>query len=64
MTTEELLEYEMPTWVEFVSIGWMQTIIGRCIARKVNRKIARWNRRQERKMFIKEYLKRLDENKQ
>ena len=55
-TKEELLEYEMPTYVEFISIGWMQTVIAWFVAQRVNRKIARWNKRQERKAFIKNYL--------
>lgn len=60
MTKEELLEYEMPTFVEFVSIGWMQTVIALLIARKVNYKYARWEKRQERQRFLKEYFTNKD----
>lgn len=56
MTKEELLEYEMPSIAEYVSIGWLQTILARYTAKTVNRKVARWNRRQERKEFIRRFL--------
>ncbi len=56
MKKEDLVLYEMPTIAEFVSIGWMQTIIVHYIAWKVNRKIRRWNKRIEREEFIRKSL--------
>jgi len=45
MTKEELILYEMPFFVEFISINWLQDIIARYIGWKVNRKFNRFARR-------------------
>ncbi len=50
---EDLLAYEMYSISEWVSIGWMQTILARLLAWKVNRKIARYNKRLAREDWIK-----------
>lgn len=52
MNKEELLVYEMPAIAEFVSIGWMQTIIAKYVAWKVNRKVERYNYRARRKALL------------
>jgi hypothetical protein len=53
MTPEELIKYELPSFAEFISIGWMQTILGWYYGRKVRRKIRRYNKRLKREEFIK-----------
>lgn len=60
MDTEKLLKYELPSWVEFISIDWMQTVIARYYAWKVGRKIKRYNLRLKREAFIRSVL---DKNK-
>ena len=55
MKKEKLVMYEMPVIAEFISIGWMQSIVGHYVAWKVNRKMKRWKKRIERKEFLKNY---------
>ena len=52
MTPEKLIEYELSSFAEYVSISWMQTIIGWWYAQKVNRKWARYVVRQARKEYL------------
>lgn len=44
MSKKELLIYEMPWYAAFVSWDWLQGVIARRVARKVNRKVARFNK--------------------
>ena len=37
--------YEMPLIAEFIFIGWMQGLMGKYIARKIERKIKRFDKR-------------------
>ncbi len=53
MEKEELLKYEMPSIAEFVSVGFLQTILARYTAWKINKKWARYVARQEREKWIK-----------
>jgi hypothetical protein len=52
MDRTKLIEYELPSITEKVSIGWLQNVIAKYTARRVNRKIKRYNLRQERKEFV------------
>lgn len=45
VSMKELLLYEMPTFAEFIPIGWLQDIIAMHLAWKVNRKYNRYVRR-------------------
>ena len=57
MNEEELCLYELPTWAEFVGIGWIGDLIAKWLAWTVNRKLRRYERRLEmRKRFEKRYL--------
>lgn len=49
----DLVKYELPTWVEFISNDWLQSIIARHYANKVNKKVARYNYRNDREAFFK-----------
>jgi hypothetical protein len=51
---EFLIVYEMPLWYEFISVRWIQNLLARMIAFKINRKLARYNERVERKKWLKE----------
>lgn len=53
MEKEELLEYEMPTIGEFISIKWVQELVARYLAWKINRKWRRYIYRLERTKFFK-----------
>jgi hypothetical protein len=48
MEKKEILKYEAPFIAEFISIGWMQDVIARYIAWKVNRKWKRYLYREDR----------------
>lgn len=50
---ESLLLYEAPAITEFISIGWMQTLLAKWLAWKVSRKIDRWNKRIDRANYLK-----------
>jgi len=56
MKKEELIKYELPSLAEFVSIGWLQTIIAWYYAKKVNRKFARYEKRLKREDWIKRHF--------
>lgn len=55
MNEEELLKYELPSISEYISIGWMQEIIARLTANRINRKLRRYKKRKEREEFISKY---------
>jgi len=52
---EDLVRYETPVIAEFISTGWIQDILAKHLARKVSRKIARYNKRIDRDNFLKEH---------
>jgi hypothetical protein len=52
-----LVEYELPVWAEYVSVDWIQTVIARYIAWKVNRKWSRLLKRRQRGKLL-EILRR------
>lgn len=54
MTPEELIKYEMTSWAEFCSIDWIQEILARYYASKVNRKWYRYQKRLTREKYLKE----------
>lgn len=56
METKELIKYELPNWVEFISIGWMQDIIAYYYGKKVNRKWHRYLKRQAREKYLEDLL--------
>lgn len=49
MTKRELVEYEVAgsAWANIVSLWWMQDLVTKYYARKVERKYARWVRSQQ-----------------
>lgn len=53
MDKEKLLKYELPSVAEYVSVGWVQEIIAWYTARRINFKVARYNKRIKREVFIK-----------
>ena len=57
MTPEELLKYELPTWVEFCSIGWIQSIIAYIYGKRTMRKWYRYKKRKAREEWIVDYKK-------
>lgn len=52
----ELLTYEMPTIAEFIGFEWGQNLMANYLAFKVNRKLARYEKRKQREEFIKSRL--------
>lgn len=54
MNSQELLKYEMPGYVEYISWNWLQNIIAKRMAKKVSYKIARYNMRKHREQWLKE----------
>lgn len=50
---DDLLTYEAPSIGEWISIDWIQNIIARYLARKINRKIKRYNARIKREQYIR-----------
>lgn len=50
---EELVMYELPSISEYISIGWMRTIIARYCAFKIKRKMIRYKNRVDLDNFIK-----------
>lgn len=52
----KLVEYELPPWVEFISNDWLQTIIAKHYAKKVKRKLKRYEFRQKRTAFFRSIL--------
>lgn len=63
MDTEELLKYEMPIIAEFISIGWIQTIVAKYVAWKVHNKLIRYRERKEREVFILQRIKERNNDK-
>lgn len=62
MTDKEkqvLLKYELPSIAEYCSISWIQEIIARYTAMKINRKWARYQKRLQREKFLTSYRNRL-----
>jgi len=55
MEKKEILKYEAPFIAEFISIGWMQDVIARYIAWKVNRKWKRYLYREDREKWVRKY---------
>jgi len=53
MKKEEFILYEMPWFVEFISIRWLQSIIAKYIARTVERKLYRLEKRKFRAEWLK-----------
>jgi len=51
-TSKFLIAYEMPSVAEFVSFDCLHTIIGCYVAWKINRKMKRYQKRQNRKEFL------------
>lgn len=45
MTVKELVKYDMPTYYEFVPFNWMQEILAKRLAKRVCRKIKRYDAR-------------------
>lgn len=56
MKKEDLLIYEAYWFTEYISNSWLQEIIARCLARKVNKKWRRYEERIAREKFIRKYL--------
>ena len=54
MNKNELLIYEIPAIAEYISIGFLQTIIARYIAWKIKRKLRRYEHRKFREKFFKD----------
>jgi len=52
MDIDKLLKYEMWSIAEWVSWGWLQNIIAKLVAIKINRKLRRYNKRIEREKFV------------
>jgi hypothetical protein len=52
MDANELLRYEAPSWTEYIGFQWGQAIVARYLAKKVNRKLQRYNTRLRREKFI------------
>jgi hypothetical protein len=52
MTPEKLLKYELPSWVEHCSIGWIQTVVGYYYGKKTMRKWYRYQKRLAREKWI------------
>ncbi len=57
MDTNKLLLYEAPWITEFISINWVQNLVARYIAYKVNRKVKRYNFRIDRQEFFEKLNK-------
>lgn len=56
MKKDELIIYELPSWAELCSIGWVQSLIAFWYARKVNRKFIRYQKRLARAKFFSDLL--------
>jgi len=52
MDINKLLKYEMWSIAEWVSWDWLQNILARLVANKVNRKLRRYNKRTEREKYF------------
>jgi hypothetical protein len=58
MTIQELTLYETPKITEFISIKWIQNLIAIYVAKKVLRKVKRYNSRLKMKEFVEFYSKK------
>ena len=56
MEIKHLEIYEAPTISEFVGNDYLQNIIAKYIAWKINKKVARYNKRIERDRIIRKIL--------
>ena len=56
---EMLLKYELPSIAEYCSVDWIQEIIARYTAMKINRKWARYQKRLRIEKFITSYRNKL-----
>ncbi len=54
MTPHELLKYELPAITEYISWDWLQSLIARYYAYKVNRKYYRYEKRLYREKWLRE----------
>jgi len=50
---QELLEYEAPWYSEWISWDWLQTVIAKRLAKKINKKYERYLYRLKRNEFFK-----------
>jgi len=57
LTPRDLIMYEMPLIAEFISINWLQNILAKYTAHKVTKKMARFNKRVDRKELISKFIK-------
>jgi hypothetical protein len=57
MDKKKLLYYELPFFTEYCSIGFLQDLIGRYVAWKINRKYKRYLDRLERAKMIELFNK-------
>ena len=55
MDNKELIKYELPSMAEFISIKWLQNIIGWYYGKMINRKLKRYNKRLQRDEFLKRF---------
>jgi hypothetical protein len=55
VNTIELVQYELPTWVDNVSWNWLQKIVAKHYAVKVVRKLARYEHRQARATWVEHF---------
>lgn len=62
MKKEELIVYELPSISEYISIEFLQNMIARYTARKVNRKWSRYEKRKDRELFLSDYEKKHGRN--
>lgn len=53
MNKEELALYETPAIAGYISNSFLQSVVARYIAWKVNTKIDRMNKRQKRAVYLK-----------
>lgn len=42
---KDIILYEMPSWAEYVPFSWMQDLVAWYIAKTVNRKMRRYEKR-------------------
>ena len=52
----DLLVYEAPTYTEFISWNWLQNIVAKILANRINRKMKRYEYRLKREKYLKHLL--------
>jgi hypothetical protein len=52
MEKEELLKYELPSYSEYISNPFLQEIVARMCARRINRKLRIYEKRKARELFF------------